>query len=187
MNSSTSHHSLHCQICEKKQTSPVLRLGYLPPVNMMQKMGEVFVEKTFYPTDWYFCQNCRLAQLGCVVDAEVLFPKSYPYTSSTTKALKDNFDDLFRECRSLFSIDKSDLIVDIGSNDGNLLSFFKENCKVLGITPEKIGELAIEKGIPTLIRYFDAAAVAEVLKSYGTAQIITATNVFAHIDKIHVS
>ena len=50
---------------------------------------------------------------------------------------------------------KDDLIVDIGSNDGNLLSNFKQQCRVLGVTPENVGKIAIKKGIPTLLDYFD--------------------------------
>ena len=86
--------------------------------------------------------------------------------------------------KKIINISKKDLIIDIGSNDGNLLSNFKKNHRVLGITPEKIGKLAIRKGIPTLIRYFDEATTQLILKKYGKAKIITATNVFAHIENV---
>ena len=77
------------------------------------------------------------------------------------------------------------MIIDIGSNDGNLLSNFKNHHRVLGVTPEKIGKLAIKKGIPTIIDYFNNKTVKKILKNYGKARIITATNVFAHIDNIN--
>ena len=82
-------------------------------------------------------------------------------------------------------LEKNDLIVDVGSNDGNLLSNFKDNHKVLGVTPEKIGKIAIKKGIPTIIDYFDNKTSKKIIKKYGKAKIITATNVFAHIDNIN--
>ena len=68
---------------------------------------------------------------------------------------------------------------------GNLLSNFKSNHKVLGITPEEIGKIAIEKGIPTIIDYFRKEIIEKIIKCYGKAKIITATNVFAHIEDIN--
>jgi len=78
-----------------------------------------------------------------------------------------------------------DLVVDIGSNDGNLLSNFKDAHKVLGVTPEEIGKIAIQRGIPTIIDYFNKDVVIKVLAENGQAKIITATNVFAHIENIN--
>ena len=75
--------------------------------------------------------------------------------------------------------------MDVGSNDGNLLSFFKDKHRVLGITPEEIGKIAVEKGIPTIFSYFNRATVDSILEKYGQARVVTATNVFAHIEDIH--
>ena len=132
-----------------------------------------------------FSEKSKLAQLGCIVDKKILFPKSYPYTSSTTKILRQNFADLYNHTLSIIKLDKNDLIIDIGSNDGNLLSNFKSNHRVLGVTPEKIGKIAIKKGIPTIINYYDKEISNKILKKYGKAKVITATNVFAHIDNIN--
>ena len=115
----------------------------------------------------------------------ILFPSEYPYTSSTTKILRDNFAELYSECKTIVELGKDDLIIDIGSNDGNLLSNFKDSHKVLGITPEEIGKIAIERGIPTIIDYFKKDIVEKVKKEYGKAKVVTATNVFAHIDNIN--
>ena len=79
----------------------------------------------------------------------------------------------------------NDLVIDIGSNDGNLLNNFKSHYKVLGVTPEIIGNLAIKRGIPTIIDYFDTKSVNKILKNYGKAKLITATNVFAHIAEVN--
>jgi hypothetical protein len=124
-------------------------------------------------------------QIGHIVDPKILFLSEYTYTSSTTKVLRDNFKELYNEASSLIKLSKDDLIIDIGSNDGNLLSNFKDKHKVLGVTPEEIGKLAIKKGIPTLIDFFNEKTADKILKKYGKAKIITATNVFAHIEKIH--
>jgi 2-polyprenyl-3-methyl-5-hydroxy-6-metoxy-1,4-benzoquinol methylase len=132
-----------------------------------------------------YSQSSKLVQLSTIVNKEILFPKEYPYTSSTTKILRENFKELYENCKKIINISPKDLIIDIGSNDGNLLNNFKNNHKVLGITPEKIGKIAIKKGINTLIKYFDQNTANLVLKKYGKAKIITATNVFAHIENVN--
>ena len=174
-----------CQVCDGKDLKSVLFLGFLPPVNLMQKAGEPLSEQPAYPAELLYCSRCSLVQLGLVVSASILFPAEYPYTSSTTRVLRENFAELSGEARSLVTISGEDLIVDIGSNDGNLLSNFKDHMRVLGITPEDIGKIAVQRGIPTLCAYFDADAVAAVLREHGKAKLVTATNVFAHIDGVH--
>ncbi|MDP3791628.1 MAG: class I SAM-dependent methyltransferase [Candidatus Omnitrophota bacterium] len=174
-----------CQICDNPKLEPILFLGYLPPVNKMHKIGEMPKEENSYPAQLLYCAKCRLVQLGLIVDAGILFPSEYPYTSSTTKILRENFAELYKECIGLIDLKSSDLVVDIGSNDGNLLSNFKGLHNVLGITPEDIGKIAIKRGIPTVIDYFTKDVVENILTKSGQAKVITATNVFAHIEDIN--
>ena len=174
-----------CQISNSKNLESLMFLGYLPPVNTLRKIGSTLEEEISFPAELLYCNKSKLAQLGCIVDKEILFPYSYPYTSSTTKILRENFANLYKDTLKITSLSKKDLIIDIGSNDGNLLSNFKNNHKVLGVTPEKIGKLAIKRGIPTIIDYFNNKSAKKILKKYGKAKIITATNVFAHIDNIN--
>jgi len=176
---------LKCQISNSSKLKSIIFLGYLPPVNTLRKINEVPVEEKSFPAELLYCPKSQLAQLGLVVDKKILFPYEYPYTSSTTKVLRENFKDLYKEIINNYPLGQKDLVIDIGSNDGNLLSNFKNNHRVLGVTPEKIGKLAIKKGIDTLIRYYDEKTVNSILKKYGKAKIITATNVFAHIDNIN--
>ena len=174
-----------CQVCDNDKLESVLFLGYLPPVNKMNLIGEKPKEQPSYPAQLLYCPKCHLVQLGLVVDAKILFPSEYPYTSSTTKILRDNFAELYEECSHVLPLDKDDLIVDIGSNDGNLLINFKDSHRVLGVTPEEIGKIAIERGIPTIIDYFRSEVVSEIINSHGKAKIVTATNVFAHIENVN--
>ena len=174
-----------CQISNSKNLESLMFLGYLPPVNTLRKIGSTLEEEISFPAELLYCNKSKLAQLGCIVDKEILFPYSYPYTSSTTKILRENFANLYKDTLKITNLSKKDLIIDIGSNDGNLLSNFKNNHKVLGVTPEKIGKLAIKRGIPTIIDYFNNKSAKKILKKYGKAKIITATNVFAHIDNIN--
>jgi len=172
-----------CQFSKKKDLIKILSLGFLPGVNQMHKIGSQNNYENFFPTNLVYSPSSKLFQIDNILDKKILFPKSYPYTSSTTKILRENFKNLFEETNKLFKLKSNDLVVDIGSNDGNLLEKFK-NCRVLGVTPEKIGLQAIKKGIPTIIDYFNSNVSNKILKKYGKAKIITATNVFAHIDNI---
>lgn len=175
-----------CQVCGKHDLRSTFFLGYLPPVNKMQKIGKRPAEEKAYPAELLFCPHCELVQLGLIVDPEVLFPPEYPYTSGTTKILRDNFAELYRESSSLIPLGPEDLVVDIGSNDGTLLSNFKNaGHRVLGIEPTRMAQLANERGIPSVEAFFNAQSASEARVKMGPAKIITATNVFAHIEDIH--
>jgi hypothetical protein len=99
--------------------------------------------------------------------------------------LRENFAELYIDCQKYIQLTAKDLIVDIGSNDGTLLSNFAKNHQVQGVTPEKMGELAISRGIPTIISFFNQGVVDRIISERGRAKIVTATNVFAHIEHIH--
>lgn len=185
MKNNSSRPVTKCQISNSRKLKSIIFLGYLPPVNTLRKINSTLTEEKSFPAELLYCEKSKLAQLGCIVDKKILFPYSYPYTSSTTKILRDNFADLYKDATKITNIKKEDLIIDIGSNDGNLLQNFKDNHRVLGVTPEKIGKLAIKKGIPTIIDYFNKKTHINILKKHGKAKIITATNVFAHIDNIN--
>ena len=185
MKNNSSRPITKCQISNSKKLKSIIFLGYLPPVNTLRKINSTATEEKSFPAELLYCEKSKLAQLGCIVDKKILFPYSYPYTSSTTKILRENFADLYKDVTKITNIQKEDLIIDIGSNDGNLLQNFKDNHRVLGVTPEKIGKLAIKKGIPTIIDYFNKKTHKNILKKHGKAKIITATNVFAHIDNIN--
>lgn len=174
-----------CQISKKKDLKKILSLGYLPPVNNYHPINKAKNEEIFFLTDLVYSKSSRLVQLQNIVNKEIIFPKNYPYTSSTTKILRDNFKELSKECKNILNLNKNDLVVDIGSNDGNLLSNFKSNYRVVGVTPENIGKIAIKRGINTILRYFDKKTSDLILKKYGKAKLVTATNVFAHIDDVH--
>lgn len=174
-----------CQVCGYEKLESILFLGYLPPVNTMNPVGEKPHEEPSYPAELLFCPRCYLVQLGLVVNPKILFSASYPYTSSITKVLRDNFAELYQECTSLFALKQEDLVVDVGSNDGNLLINFKDKHRILGITPEDVGKIAIERGVPTILDYFTREVALHVKDEYGKAKLVTATNVFAHIDDIN--
>ena len=175
-----------CQVCDSPELESILFLGYLPPVNTMPVIGTPLTEQPAYPAELLCCKNCTLAQLGLIVDPAILFPPSYPYTSGTTRILRENFAELSREVDSLYPLKPKQLIVDIGSNDGTLLSNFqKDGVRVFGIEPTNAAKLAVERGIPSMISFFNSQVAEKAAAEQGKAQIVTATNVFAHIEDIH--
>jgi SAM-dependent methyltransferase len=175
-----------CQICGSQPLNSVLFLGYIPPVNTMPEIGSVPVEQPAYPLEMLRCGGCGHVQIGLEVPAEILFPYSYPYLSGTTRILRDNFADLYRECAEVIALDHESLIVDIGSNDGTLLKNFKTGGhRVLGIEPSQAGAVAREQGIDTMTAYFSRDVARQVLGKCGKARVITAANVFAHITEPH--
>jgi len=175
-----------CQICGSGNLDSVLSLGYMPPVNQMVPIGAVPHQQPWFPTNLLHCRECDLVQLGLAVDPVIIFPPEYPYTSGTTKLLRDNFADLQRESAELLGLTAQDLVVDIGSNDGTLLSNFKNaGYRVLGIEPTDVGDIANTRGIPTIKRYFGPDVAREVAREHGYATVVTAANCFAHIEDVH--
>jgi C-methyltransferase C-terminal domain/Methyltransferase domain/Putative zinc binding domain len=175
-----------CQICGATDLRSALFLGFLPPVNSMRSIGAPADAEPWFPAELLVCPGCHLAQLGFAVDPAVLFPPGYPYTSGSTRVLRENFADLYREAQDRIGLGSDDLVVDIGSNDGTLLAnFYEGGHRVVGIEPTNTGVLARERGIPTLQAFFDMNTAETVLREQGQPRLVTAANVFAHIPDVH--
>lgn len=186
MTQTTSRPVDHCQVCNSTQLKSILFVGFIPPVNTMPKVGSVPVEEPAYPLEMLRCDDCGLVQIGLEVAPEVLFPESYPYLSGSTRILRSNFADLCKESGDMLALAKDKLVIDIGSNDGTLLSSFHESgYPVLGIEPSQAADVAKRRGIDTLKTYFNREVATKVAAERGKAQLITAANVFAHIGDIH--
>src|SRR6187397_412043 len=175
-----------CQVCGHAPLETVLSLGYMPPVNQMVPIVVVPRQLPWFPTTLLHCRKCELVQLGLAVDPVIIFPPEYPYTSGTTKLLRDNFADLQRESAAMLGLTGKDLVIDIGSNDGTLLSNFKNGGqRILGIEPTDVGDIANERGIPTIKRYFGLDTARQVKREHGAASVVTAANCFAHMEDVH--
>jgi hypothetical protein len=176
----------NCQVCGSTELQSVLFIGYLPPVNQMHPVGSRPREQAAYPAEWLLCRNCELVQIGLEVAPAVLFPPEYPYRSGTTAILRKNFAQLYDEVQTVKPLTKDDLVIDVGSNDGTLLSNFHQGGhRVLGIEPTLMANLANERGITTKMAFFTPESAAWARSNHGPAAIVTATNVFAHIPDVH--
>jgi len=173
-----------CQISGSTNLETVLFFGYLPPVNQMHPIGQRPAEQPAYPAELLYCPDSHLVQIGLIVDPQILFAPDYPYTSGTTKILKDNFAELYHDVKTVLTLAPDDLVIDIGSNDGTLLSNFTAH-RVLGIEPTLQAKLANERGIESIMEFFTSEVAQSVNQKYGQAKVITATNVFAHIENVH--
>ncbi|MGE0760238.1 MAG: class I SAM-dependent methyltransferase, partial [Pirellulaceae bacterium] len=175
-----------CQVCGTRPLVPALSLGFLPPVNRMRALGSLADEEPWFPAEMLACPHCHLVQLGFAVDPNLLFPPDYPYTSGSTRILRENFAELYQEANRLLGLKPEDLVLDIGSNDGTLLSNFQQGGhRVVGVEPSLTAELALARGIPTMMSFFGSDAAARVRREQGPAKVVTAANVFAHIHGIH--
>jgi hypothetical protein len=173
-----------CQVSGSQNLQSVLFLGYLPPVNQMHPIGQRPAEQPAYPAELLYCPDSHLVQLGLIVDKNILFAPDYPYTSGTTRILRDNFAQLYNEAVRLVPLEADDLVIDIGSNDGTLLGNFNPHHAVLGIEPTDMAHLANKRGIRTVQAFMGTNTAAQVAEEYGQAKIITAANVFAHMEAI---
>lgn len=176
-------HKNECRVCKGRDLTRILSLGEHPPVDNFTDAAHVKDEKR-YPLDVYFCGTCNLVQLLDVVAEDELFHGEYAYFSSASVPLVNHFrsyaDDLKKE-----QLTEGDLVVDIGSNDGILLQNFVEKYRVLGIEPSvNVAEVARGKGIQTLDGFFTAEMAKKIVETHGKAKVISANNVFAHIDDI---
>ena len=157
-----------CQVCGATDLASVLFLGYLPPVNQMRTVGQRPHEQPAYPAELLRCPRCQLVQIGLIVDPAILFPPEYPYTSGTTQILRENFAELQREATPLLGLRGTELVVDIGSNDGTLLENFRAaGHPVCGVEPTLMANLANERGVRTIMSFSEPASAAQVSRSAG--------------------
>jgi hypothetical protein len=179
--------SVTCQLCgESHAMSRVLSLGYMPPPNDMPMVKDYDPKpQTWLPTEMWYCSACELAQLGYVPDKTVAFPEDYPYTSGATPALRKNFEDLAEKTSLMLGLLPQELVVDIGSNDGTLLSCFPKFQNVLGIEPTAAVHIANANGVRSDKEFFNSSSAKRIKKTHGQAKLITCTNCFAHMPEIH--
>lgn len=162
-----------------------LDIGAQPLANAFLTEKDLVRPEPRYPLRVFFCENCGLSQLGEVVSPETLFRK-YVYFSSVMPSER-HFSAYAEEVRSRFLAGSRDFIVEIGSNDGHFLKPFREaGFSVLGVDPaENIATIAKGQGVETIADFFSETLAQSIRAEYGSADVILANNVVAHIDDHH--
>lgn len=175
--------SNNCRSCNNHNLKSVIDLGLTPLANNL--LNDLNQETEMFPLEMKYCSNCYNCQLSYVVEPEKMFD-NYLYVSSTAASFREHFQKAAISYIERFNLTSNDLVVDIGSNDGIALKpLMENNIKVLGIEPAKnVAEIANEKGVNTLNAYFKSEVVDKIVKEYGQAKLVTASNVFAHSDEL---
>lgn len=177
---------VRCRVCGSEELIKYLDLGKTPLVNSLVELKDKGKKEKRFPLEVLYCKNCSLSQLSIVVDPKILFSR-YVYRSSISKTFQVHCAEMADSVISLLDPSKKELAVDIASNDGCLLEQFKKKgFMVIGVEPaENIAKIANSKGIETLCRFWDDGVAETILEKYGKAKVITATNVFAHVDDLN--
>lgn len=175
-----------CRLCNGKALQRVIELSPTPPGNDFVEAAERDVPQAFYPLEVYFCNDCAHVQLGHVVDPEILYRRNYSYVSATSPVFVAHLRDYAAWVQKAYALAPQSLVVDIGSNDGTALSFFKEaGYRVVGVDPAtEIAQLARDRGIDTVCEFFGSEHASGWRDEYGPAQLVTSHNACAHIDNL---
>ena len=176
----------NCRLCSSTKLKVFLDLGNQPPSDQFIKSEKINKETIFYPLKVCNCMQCGFKQLNYVVDPKVLYQDNYPYESSMTKAGSLHFDKFAETVAKEFSLPPKSTVLDIGSNVGVLLaSFKKRGFKVVGVDPAlNICKIANRRNIKTHNSFFNNSFSKLYNSNYKPAKIITATNVFAHVENL---
>jgi len=168
-----------CDLCTSSELLPVLDLGHQPLANKYPRADQFEAEARF-PLTVMFCENCRNVQLSEKVSRELMF-EDYFYLSSVNLGLVRHFSELAQKLKG------SKFVIDVGSNDGVLLSPLKElGIKCLGVEPSiNVSKIANDNGLETLCSFFDDVAATNIRKNYGHPDVIVASSVFTHLDDPH--
>jgi hypothetical protein len=175
-------YKFNCRSCEKTNLKRVISLGYQPLANNLLNQKDSKCE--IYPLEMNYCLDCHNCQLSVVVDPKKMF-SNYLYLSSTSKPFREHFESAAKKYIKEFKLSPNkSYVIDIGSNDGVALKPFKDLGfkKILGIEPAKnLAKLANKNKIKTVNCFLDKKNLNKIKKN---ADLILASNVFAHSDKL---
>ena len=180
---------MNCRICGGDKFDTVLDMGMAPLVNSLLNKEEIHSKEHLFPLVVVRCKGCGLAQLDTVVNSQKIyqdqdylyFTGDMPQESQYIKA----FDSLVSDIEKIHS-DNNDLIVEIGSNDGTVLSKLSKKRRILGVDPStNVVVRAISRGVPTIAAPFLSPVARSILNEFGHAKVIGGANCLAHIDDIH--
>ena len=175
-----------CRFCRTPLEQTFVDLGVSPLSNSYLKPEDLNRMEPFYPLHAYVCSNCFLVQLEEMESPEAIF-EDYAYFSSYSESWLEHARAYAKMARERFGLNSSSRVVEIGSNDGYLLRFFKKmGIAVLGIEPAaNVAEAAREEGIETVVRFFELALAEEIAAGGRGADLLVGNNVLAHIPDVN--
>ena len=168
---------MNCKICSNNNTKEVINLKKQPLANKYPRNKKEIIKEPIYDLKVYYCTNCKSAQIGKLINRDLMF-KDYYYLSSVNKKLVDHFNNLSKK------LIKSKFVIDIGSNDGILIKPLKKaGIKTLGIDPSiNVSKIANSKGYKTLVGFFNDKIIDKILKKYPKPDVLVASSVMTHME-----
>jgi len=176
----------HCRFCKTNLTKIFVDLGMSPMANSFLTAEMLEKEEMFYPLQAFVCDKCFLVQLPEIESPENIF-RDYSYFSSYSETWLKHSENYVNAMLERFSFDSKSLIVEIASNDGYLLQYFKKKgIPVLGIEPAaNVAKVAEQKGIPTIVEFFSEKTANELFQEGKNADLIVGNNVLAHVPNLN--
>lgn len=175
-----------CRVCGRENVEAVLDLGPQPHCNSLLKPEALTEREPTYPLRLGFCHHCTTVQIDHTVPKETMF-SDYLYVSGTTRTLREHFRHSAERLARRLGLGDGHLVVDIGSNDGTWLKYFRDlGLDVLGVEPARnLATVAESEGITTLDRFFAADVARDILAQRGAPKLVTAAGVFFHLEELH--
>lgn len=174
---------MKCRFCHSHLQTEFVDLGMQPPSNNYLKPEQNLSRESFYPLITYVCDKCKLVQTLDFTSSEELFTDEYAYFSSYSSSWLAHAKDYVQMISKRLNLDSNSKIIELASNDGYLLQYFKEkNIFALGIEPCKsVANAALAKDIETRIEFFNTTTA----KNLPQADLILGNNVLAHVPDIN--
>lgn len=178
---------IECRFCSSELEHTFVDLGMSPIANDMLSKEKLNSMEPFFPLHVYVCEKCFLVQLPEHQSPEAIFNDQYTYFSSYSESWLRHAKKYVDMMTDRFSYDENSLVVELASNDGYLLQYFKEkSIPVLGIEPAgNAAQVAIDKGVPSLVKFFGENTATELLNEGKKADLILGNNVLAHVPDIN--
>jgi SAM-dependent methyltransferase len=181
-----SDRSHACRFCRAPLGHTFVDLGMSPLCQTHISPGELNRMEPFYPLHAFVCDGCFLVQLEEYVSPAEIFSE-YAYFSSYSDSWVEHARRYAEAMIRRFGLDAQSLVVELASNDGYLLQHFvRAGIPVLGVEPAaNVAEVAVQKGIPSLVRFFGRDAAREIVEEVGRADLLLGNNVLAHVPRLN--
>src|ERR1019366_3762116 len=177
---------VNCRFCGAPVTTTVVDLGVQPLSNAYVRSESADAMEPFFPLHPRVCGACYLVQLPEFQSPEDIF-RDYAYLSSMSDSWLEHCRKYAAAMVERFGLGKSNLVVEVASNDGYLLKFFKDRAiPVLGIEPAaNVAAIANAAGLPSLARFFGSALASELRAGGTRADLLVGNNVLAHVPDLN--
>ncbi|MBN2350160.1 MAG: class I SAM-dependent methyltransferase [Bacteroidales bacterium] len=179
---------MKCRHCKTELKHVFTDLVTCPPSNAMVKKEQLSEPESYFPLKIFVCHNCFLVQVDEIKKADEIFDSEYTYFSSYSTSWLAHAKKYVDKMMERFQFNEKSRVIEIASNDGYLLQYFKEyGVPVLGVDPTaNTAQVAISKGIETIIDFFGAGfAKSELVDKGIKADLILGNNVLAHVPDIN--